>query len=167
MSTDKNFLASIKDTVQVAGMILFMIAGGLMFGKAFMLVGFPQAICNWVISSGLGQTSFLFLVATVFLGLGFLIEGMAMMFITVPLFVPAAVALDVSLIQLGVIFCVSVLIAGITPPVSTFLYATSGMFEIKIGELVREVIPFLVVMVIVLFVIVFFPGISVWLPGTM
>ena len=163
----KNFVASVNDTVQIAGMILFMIAGGMMFGKAFMLVGFPQAICNWVIGSGLGPTGFLLLLAAVFVGLGFLIEGMAMMFIAIPLFLPAAAALEISLIHLGVIFCISVLIAGITPPVSTFLYATSGMFDIKIGELLPEVIPFLIVMVIVLFIIVLFPGISVWLPETM
>jgi TRAP-type C4-dicarboxylate transport system permease large subunit len=100
-------------------------------------------------------------------GLGFFIEGMAMMFIAIPLFVPAAVKLNISLIHLGVIFCISVLIAGVTPPVSTFLYATAGMFDVRIDEIVREVLPFLVVMIIVLFIVVLFPGLSLLLPGTM
>ena len=162
-----NFWTSVKDTVQVAGMILLMIAGGMVLGKAFMLVGFPQAICNLVVSSGLGQTGFLLLLAAVFVGLGFFIEGMAMMFITVPLFIPAANALDISLIHLGVIFCFAIIIAGITPPVSIFLYATSGMFEVRIEELIKEVLPFLIVMIIAMFIIVLFPSISLWLPNTM
>ena len=163
----ENFWTSVKDTVQVAGFILLMIAGGMVLGKGFMLVGFPQAICNWVVASGLGPTGFLLMMAAVFVGMGFFIEGMAMMFITVPLFVPAAILLDVNLLHLGVIFCISVCIAGITPPVSIFLYLTSGMFDVKIEELIREVLPFLIVMVIVLFIIVLFPEISIWLPGTM
>ena len=162
-----NFWTSVKDTVQVAGMILLMISGGMVLGKAFMLVGFPQAICNWVVLSGLGQTGFLLLLAAVFVVLGFFIEGMAMMFITVPLFIPAATTLDISLIHLGVIFCLAITIAGITPPVSIFLYATSGMFEVKIEELIKEVLPFLIVMIIALFIVVLFPGISIWLPATM
>ena len=162
-----NFWASVKDTVQVAGMILLMIGGGMVLGKAFMLVGFPQAICNWVVSMGLSQMAFLLFLAVVFVGLGFFIEGMAMMFITVPLFIPAAAALNISLIHLGVIFCIAITIAGITPPVSVFLYATSGMFEVKIEELIREVLPFLIVMIISLFIVVLFPGISLWLPETM
>lgn len=163
----KNFWASVTDTVQVAGMILLMIAGGMVLGKAFMLVGFPQTICNWVVSSGLGSTGFLLLLAAVFVGLGFFIEGMAMMFITVPLFIPSAAMLDINLLHLGVIFCIAITIAGITPPVSIFLYATCGMFEVKIEELIREVLPFLAVMIIVLFIIALFPEISLWLPGTM
>ena len=162
-----NFWTSVKDTVQVAGMILLMISGGMVLGKAFMLVGFPQAICNWVVLSGLGQTGFLLLLAAVFVVLGFFIEGMAMMFITVPLFIPAATTLDISLIHLGVIFCLAITIAGITPPVSIFLYATSGMFEVKIEELIKEVLPFLIVMIIALFIVVLFPGIAIWLPATM
>lgn len=163
----KNFMDSLKDTVQVGGMVLLMISGGMVMGKAFMLVGFPQAICNHVISMGLGQTQFLALLAVVFVVLGFFIEGMAILFITIPLVVPAAASLNINLVHLGVIFCISILIAGITPPVSTFLYATSGMFDVKINEIIREVLPFLMIMILALFLIVVFPEIALWLPGTM
>lgn len=162
-----NFWASLKETVRLAGMILVLIAGGMFLGKAFTLVGFPQAICNWVISSGLGSTGFLLMVAAVFIGLGCVMEGLAMMFVAIPLIVPAAAVLDINLLHLGIIFCISVCIAGITPPVSIFLYLTSGMFDVKIEELIREVLPFLALMIIVLFIIVLLPEISVWLPGTM
>ncbi len=165
--TWKNFVDSLRDTVQVGGMVLLMISGGMVLGKAFMLIGFPQAICNQVISMGLGQTQFLVLLAVVFVLIGFFIEGMAILFITIPLVVPAAISLNISLVHLGVIFCVSILIAGITPPVSTFLYATSGMFNINISEMIKDVIPFLAIMILALFLIVIFPEIALWLPGTM
>lgn len=165
--TLKVILISLKDTSQVAAQVLIMIAGGILFGKAFILVGFPQAINGWVVDIGLSQTGFLFLLTIVFMGLGCIMDGLCVMFVAIPLIMPAAIALDINLIHLGVIFCFSVLISGITPPVSMFLYLTAGLFETRVTEVMRSILPFLWITIIVLFIIVLFPSLSLWLPKTM
>jgi C4-dicarboxylate transporter DctM subunit len=163
----KNFWGSLSDTTQLVGSILLLIAGGTFLGKAFILIGFPQAICNWVIESGLGPTGFLLILAAVFAGLGCIMEGMVIMFVTLPLIMPAANILGIDMLHLGVIFCISIMVSGVTPPVAIVLYITAGMFDTPVEKIIREVLPFLVAMIISLLIIVFLPQISVWLPGKM
>ena len=165
--TWKNILISLRNTTQVVGQVLIMIAGGILFGKAFILVGFPQAINSWVVNVGISPMGFLFLLTIAFMGLGCIMDGLCVMFVTIPLIMPAVIALEINLIHLGVIFCFSVLISGITPPVSMFLYFTAGLFETRVAEVMRSILPFLVITIIVLFIIVLFPWLSLWLPGTM
>ena len=163
----KNFWTSVKDTVGVVGLILMLIAGGMFLGKGFMLAGFPEAICSWVVTTGLSPLMFLFLLTLAYIGLGFVMDANAIMFVFIPLILPAAIALDINLIHLGIIFLFGVLVGGITPPVAVLLYLTSGMFETPVEDVMKGVIPFLAVMVIVMIIITLFPEISLLLPGTM
>lgn len=165
--TWKNFWVCLTDTSRMVGMILILIAGAMYLGKAFTLVGFPQAISQWVVSAGLGPTGFLFLFIAMYAALGCVMEGLALMFVTLPLIFPAAVALNINPMHLGVVFCVSVLMAGMTPPVSIFVYATAGMFKIPVEDVTLGVLPFLAVTFITLIILTLFPEISAWLPDTM
>jgi C4-dicarboxylate transporter DctM subunit len=155
------------DTTKVVGMILILIAGAIFLGKAFTLLGFPQAISMWVVNAGLGPKGFLFLFVAMYGLLGCVMEGLAIMFVTLPLIFPAALTLQINSMHLGVVFCISVLMAGMTPPVSVFVYATAGMFKIPIEEVTRGVLPFLAVTFLALLIITFFPEISTLLPRTM
>ena len=165
--TWKLFWACVSDTTSLATTILMLIAGAMFLGKVFTLLGFPQAISKWVIEIGLGQLGFLFLFVAMYAVLGCIMEGLALMFVTMPLIFPAAAALNIDPLHLGVVFCVSILVAGMTPPVSIFVYATGAMFKIEAGKVTRGVLPFLAVTFCALIFIVFFPAISVWLPNTM
>jgi C4-dicarboxylate transporter DctM subunit len=162
----KGFWTCLTDTSRLVGMILMLIAGAMFLGKAFALLGFPQAITKWVIAAELGPMGFLFLFIAMYAALGCIMEGLALMFVTLPLIFPTAVALGINPMHLGVVFCVSVLMAGMTPPVSVFVYATAGMFNIEVEDMTRGVLPFLGVTFIFLIILVLFPQISAWLPDT-
>jgi len=108
-----------------------------------------------------------FLLIVIFIALGFIMDSAAMLFVVIPLVMPTVAALDINLLHLGVIFCIAGSVGIITPPVAVHLYITAGMFDIKVGELIRGVLPFLVAMTILLFIIAPFPEISTWLPGIM
>lgn len=159
--------ASLTDTVRIVTFILILIAGAMVLGKAFMLVGFTQAITNWVTAAGLGPMGFLLLLVVVFIAVTFIMDATAMMFVVIPLIMPTVAALDINLIHLGVIFVVAASVGVTTPPMSVHLYVTAGMFDVPVEEVMRGVLPFLAVLTIVLFIIVLFPEISTWLPGTM
>jgi TRAP-type C4-dicarboxylate transport system permease large subunit len=99
--------------------------------------------------------------------LGCVMEGLAIMFVTLPLIFPAASTLQIDPMHLGVVFCVSVLMAGMTPPVSIFVYATAGMFKIDIQEVTKGILPFLAITFLTLVILTFFPGFSTFLPKLM
>lgn len=162
-----SFWNCVTETSKLVGMILILIAGAMLLGKAFTLIGFPQTISRWVVGMRLGSMGFLFLFIFMFIILGCIMEGLALMFVTIPLIVPAALAVNIDPIHLGIVFCFSVLIAGMTPPVSIFVYATAGMFKIPIEEVAMGVLPFLAITIVTLIIIVLFPEISIWLPRTM
>ena len=165
--TWRSFWTCLTDTARLVGIILILIAGAIFLGKAFTLIGFPQTISRYVVEAGLGPIGFLMLFIAVYALLGCIMEGLAIMFVTLPLIFPAAMSLQIDPMHLGVIFCVSVLMAGMTPPVSIFVFATAGMFKIPVERVTRGVLPFLAVTFIVLLLLAFFPGISTFLPETM
>ena len=159
--------ASLRDTLRVTTFIMALIAGAILLGKAFTMTGFTQNITSWVTAAGLGPTGFLFLLMAIVVVLGFFIDVMVMLFVMIPLVLPTVAALDINIIHLAVTFCIAGGIGVITPPMATHLYVTAGMFDIKIGELTRGVIPFLAAETAFLFIIIPFPQVSTWLPSLM
>jgi len=163
----RTFWTCLTETTKLIGIVLMLIAGAMFLGKAFTLLGFPQAISKWVIEAKLGSHGFLILLVVLFALLGCVMEGLTIMFVTLPLIFPAASALQIDPMHLGVVFCVSVLMAGMTPPVSIFVYATAGMFKIEIEELTKGILPFLTITFLTLVILTFIPGLSTFLPKLM
>jgi len=97
--------------------------------------------------------------------LGFVMDGLAIMMVTLPLFVPLVTSLGFNPIWFGVLVCVNIEIALITPPVGLNLYMVSGAFGIPAAKLMRSTLPFIVLLIIFLGLLIAFPGISTWLPS--
>ena len=163
----KSSRACLTNTAELTGRILVIITAGMLLGKGFMLAGFPTAISNAIIGAGLGPMAFLLLVILAFLLLGMIMEPAVIIFVLIPLVWKSAMALGVDPFHLGAVFCISVLVAGITPPVAYTLFFTSSILDVPIEELMRGVLPFLGAMIVAMVIITLFPEISTWLPSTM
>lgn len=163
----KSIWASLTETADLTGRILIIIVAGMMIARAFMLAGFPAAITNWVVATGLTRMTLLIFTILAFLVLGMIMEAGAVMFIVIPLIWPSVMALGVDPIHLGIIFCISMGIASITPPMALAMFVTSSLFDTPIEELTRGVLPFLGAMILAMVIITIFPEISLWLPSTM
>ena len=135
-----------------------------MLGKAFILLQVPQVVTEWVAQANVGPVMFLILIEAAFTVLGVFMEGIAVMFVMVPVVYPTAELLGINTLLLGVIFTICVLIAGITPPVAVPLYASSGLFDVPFESLVRMVWPFLIAIALTMVLITVYPPISLWLP---
>ena len=81
--------------------------------------------------------------------------------LTVPIFVPIAKQFGIDLVHLGVIMCINSMIGTITPPVGMCLYPVMTLGNITMAELVKEIIPFIIVLMIVLIIITYFSPIAV------
>ena len=99
--------------------------------------------------------------------LGFIMDGLAIMLVTVPLFIPLITALGFNPVWFGVLMVVNIEIALITPPVALNLFLMSGTFRMPVADVIRGVAPFLIVLVLFLAILIVFPGLSLWLPGMM
>ena len=163
----RSILASFAETAEMVGRILMLIAGGMLLGRAFMLAGLPAAITSWVVAAGVTPMIFLFLIILAYFVLGMVMEAVVIMFVFIPLIWPSVAALGIDPIHLGVIFCVSGLVASVTPPMAFALFVTSSILETPVEEVTKGVLPFLGVMILVMIIITLVPEISTWLPSTM
>lgn len=146
------------------GAIMIMIAAGILLGKMFVVAGFPEAVKTFVLGSNLSPQAFLLGAAGVMILLGLFMESILMVYICAPLFVPTVIALGLSPIHFGVVLVASVLIGQITPPMAEGIFVSSAATGIPATEITRRVPLFILVQLVTLAVIVFFPSLTLLLP---
>lgn len=103
----------------------------------------------------------------VLLILGCFIEGITIMMLTIPIFVPMVMALGYNPLWFGILYVTNMEIALITPPMGINLFLVRNTFNIQTMELLKGILPFMIVLILFLAVMVAFPQLSIWLPNMM
>lgn len=159
----------IPSVVVDAAVTTAMVAGVL--GMAGVL-GWLLSFLNFndiVLSSlrGITDSSFLMLslLVVVMLVLTMILDGLAVIVVMIPTIVYVGNAFHIDPLQLGIIMVMITQIGGLTPPVALLLFITTSIERIPFMEGIRQVWPFLGVIVGVMLAIMIFPGIATWLPG--
>ena len=93
-----------------------------------------------------------------------ILDGTAAMIILGPLFAPVADLLGIDPIHFGIVIVLNITLGGITPPFGMYLYLVAGTIHEKIEAIVKELWPFLLVSVIVLFAITYIPPLVTFIP---
>jgi C4-dicarboxylate transporter DctM subunit len=163
----KNLMTAARGAVQLTCMLLLLISAAILLSKAFIVAQFPQTLTNFVIEAQFSPTMYLVFFNILLIILGCFIEGTPMLFVVTPLLLPPALALGISPIHFGVLFCINVLIGQITPPVGIMLYFTSGYAKVPTQIVIKGALPFLGAMVVALFIVTFLPSIALYLPSLM
>ena len=96
--------------------------------------------------------------------LGCLLDATTLILVIIPLFLPSCRELEIDLVHFGVVAVVNCMIGLITPPYGVLLFVINAVSRIPLGEIIREVIPFLFVLILALFTMVVFPELVLWLP---
>jgi len=109
----------------------------------------------------------LLLIDLIVLVLGCFLEGNAILILVVPIVVPIAQRFNIDLVHLGVIMCLADMMGTITPPVGMCLYPVCTLGSIKMQSLVKELVPFFLILTVVLLLVTFFPPLSTFLPNAL
>jgi C4-dicarboxylate transporter DctM subunit len=163
----KNLVRAMSETATLTGMVGLMIIAATLFSYLVGSSRMAQALVDFISSSGLSPWMVIIVINLILLVLGFIMDGLAIMLITVPLFIPLITALGFDPVWFGVLMVVNIEIALLTPPVALNLYLMSGTFRVPVSDVIRGVAPFLIVLVLFLALLIAFPAISLWLPGMM
>jgi len=149
--------------------ILFMIAFGALILTNFIEVsGLPRDVLAWVSQLQVSPLVVILCIVLIYLLLGTILEGLGMIFLTVPIFAPLVSGLGFDLIWFGIIVVVVIEISLITPPVGLCLFVIQKMVpDLKLSTLIRGVAPFWIADIARLLLFVFFPGIVMFLPEIM
>ena len=145
-------------------------AVGLVIGGALILnyivasENIPNIMASYFIGLDISPFSFLITVNIILLLLGCLLDATTLILVIIPLFLPACRILEIDLVHFGVVAIVNCMIGLITPPYGILLFVINAVTRIPLGEIIREVIPFLIVLVLALLVMILVPEIVLWLP---
>ncbi len=165
--TWRTFWGVVLESTRGSAVITIILAGSFILNYAFTAEGVPQAMAQWVGSMQLSQIKFLLLVNLMFLVLGCFLDVSVLLLVFVPMLLPAAKLLGIDLVHFGVLVVLNMMIGLITPPFGMLLFVTKALTGIPIGEMMKEGWPFLVILLLLLLAMTFFPQIVLWLPQTM
>lgn len=144
-------------------MILFAAVGAFTFIIVAQRVG--DQLTAVVGSLNLGPVGFLLLSMVFFLIVGMVLDAVPAILIFLPILLPVAIEVGVDPIHYGVAVVVNLMIGLLTPPVGALLYVMTKIGRVSFGGLVKEVLPFVIMLLVGLLVIVLFPALVTWLPG--
>lgn len=157
---------SLKGTTQITVMILTIIVASTSFSQILSFTGVTQGLIQFVTHLDIAPLALLVLIQMVLLALGCFMEPVSIMMMTLPVLMPIAQALQFDPLWFCVILLLNMQLATMTPPFGMDLFAMKGVVGegVRIEEIYRAAIPFILLNLLVLGMLILFPSLSLWLP---
>ncbi|MFH1489306.1 MAG: TRAP transporter large permease [Pseudomonadota bacterium] len=166
--TLRNLTTVLMETGKVTAMCFIILAGANVFGYFMAVTRIPNELADLAVSLPLPPLFIVIFILIIYLALGCVMDSIAMIVLTVPIFYPVVMKLGYDPIWFGVVMVIVMEMALITPPVGMNVFAISGVAtEIPLYTIFRGVLPFLAAMVILVALLMAFPQIATFLPGLM
>lgn len=160
------FVESLVETAKISTMIFIVASGALVLNQFINLSGVTGETVRFIESLGLEPWQVIACLIIFYLILGCLMDGFAMIFLTVPVIAPVVVGLGYDIIWWGIITVMVVEIALITPPVGLNVFILRSMLpQVPIVQMFRGILPYLAADLVRLAMVLLIPGIALWLPS--
>ena len=167
----KEIWKALIETSKINVMILFIIAGSLVFSQALSNSGATDGLLQAVSDMNLNKLTIVIIMVLVLLFLGAFMDQVSMLLLTLPFFLMGTnsfqVAFDIDVIWLMVLMLITMEISLLTPPFGLLLYVMKGIapFNVTIGQVVMSAMPFIAIEVVVLGLLIAVPEVAIWLPS--
>lgn len=163
---------SLHETLRTSCMVLFLVAGATVFGKFLAVTRIPFSTASWVASFDLPGFAVVALILGVYFLGGCIMDALALIMLTVPIFFPVVQNLGYDPIWFGVVIVLITQIGVITPPVGINVYVVYGMCRkiapsVTLEAVFKGIVPFLIAIIVGIALLFVFPEIVMWLPEMM
>jgi tripartite ATP-independent transporter DctM subunit len=167
--TFANLMKALTGTVAVSGIILFIIVGATTFSQVLSFSGVVNGLVGLVTGLGLSVNAVVIAMLLILLFLGCFVDQVSMMLITLPFFMPLAQRYDIDPIWFGVLFLICMQLGLLTPPFGLLLFTMKGVAPpaITMHQIYMAAMPYVVMSLVILVLIFFFPVIATWLPAVL
>ncbi len=162
----KGFLASVTDTIRISCMVIVIVAGAMIFGRFLAVTRIPFEIADWVVSLPISGTWIMVIIIAIYILGGAVMDALALLLITIPIFFPVAMELGYDPIWFGVTITVVTTLGAVTPPVGATTYVVGGMAKgVPLEDVFKGVMYFLPAYVLCIAVLMLFPQLVTYLPS--
>jgi len=151
-------------SAQLTGIVMLVLGMASIFSFVLTFERIPHLIGEFIVEYSGNWIVFVIFVNVLFLFLGMIMDGLAALIVLMPIIVPAAVSLGMEPIHIGILCANNIGISMISPPVGVCLFVACGLSELSIEDVIRPLIPFLLVLLGTLLVISYVPSITLMLP---
>ncbi|MBX5453867.1 MAG: TRAP transporter large permease [Acidobacteriia bacterium] len=157
-------LSVVTDALRSAAVIMLIIACALAFGHWMTESGVPAELVHFTVSHGFAKWEFLLAINVLLLILGCFLEVTATLLLVLPILAPVLKPLGVDPVHFAIIFTHNMEIGLVHPPVGLNLFVLSTISTAPVGEVIRGILPFLILLLCVLGIITYVPPLTLWLP---
>ena len=162
------FRDSVMATVKTTCMVAMIIIGAQILSMALIFSGLSREISEWIVGLGLSKWEFFAILVVLYIILGCFVDGISMIYMTLPVLLPVIKVFGFDLIWLGVIITILIELGQITPPVGLNLFTIHGISGgAKFSEVVSGSVPYVFLMLAGIVLLTIWPEIATWLPETM
>lgn len=158
--------AIVKESVISTATVMILLCASVPLTYFMTYEGIPQKLAAFIIGSNMNKVGFLLLINVILIIVGMFMEGSAPLIVFTSLLAPIAINnYGIDPVVFGVMLIFNLVCGNITPPFGVVLYQVKGLINADFGKLVKESIPFMIILVIVLFVITFIPQFVLFIPN--
>lgn len=160
----KKLFNILVDTIQSVGMLGLLVGGSFAFSFMVSAEGIPELVSNLMLVVTNNKYIFLLLVNLMFLALGMFVDTSAIQLVFIPIVLPLVNLMGIDLIHFGVITTLNMMIGLSTPPFGMLLFIVSGVSDTPLGGVIKETMPMVIAMLLVLILVTFFPQTILFIP---
>ena len=166
--TWRTFLQSLNETTRISCMIMAIVAGATVFGHFLAVTTIPSEIGTWVAGLPVPPFVIMGLIILTYLFLGCLMDSLAMIMLTIPVFYPVVTTLGYDPIWFGVVIVMVGGMGVLTPPVGINVYVVGGIArDVPLHVIFKGATYLMSAMVILTVLLILFPEIALFLPSLM
>ncbi|PVU72066.1 C4-dicarboxylate ABC transporter permease [Acidilobus sp. SCGC AC-742_E15] len=165
--TTKRFIEAALNAVKTTAMISFIITGAAFLSQVVGFVGIARALSEYIASLGLSPYLLIFVIGSMYLVLGMILDGISIVVMTLPIVLPIILAAGFKPLWFGIFLVFMVELSQITPPVGFSIFVIQGISNEKVGNILKATFPFFIIMILMVILITVFPEVVFYLPQKM
>lgn len=159
-----SFRESLMGAMRTSAMIALILAGAAFLKLSMGFTGLPRALADGIAAMELTRFQLLMALLVFYIVLGMFLDGISSVVLTMAVVEPMVRGAGIDLIWFGIFVVVVVEMAQITPPIGFNLFVLQGMTDHEMGYITRAALPMFAIMVLMVFLLIWFPDIATWLP---
>jgi len=157
------------ESFKLSAMIMWIVIGATCYRSVYSAIGGPEFVQEALLALPVGPYAILIGIQVIIFFLGMFIDPAGIVMIATPIFMPIVQELGFNPLWFGILFCMNLEMAYLTPPLGLNLFYLKGVAppEVSLTDIYRSIIPFVIIQAIGLALIMIFPQIALWLPSLM